>query len=367
MRHAIDLAENGRGQVKPNPLVGCVLVKDGRVIAEGWHDHLGGLHAEQMAIADAEKKGHSPNGSTAYVTLEPCNHYGRTPPCTEALLWAGVRKVVIAHPDPNPTVRGNGISCLEAAGVSVRKGLLREKASVQMQPFLYWCEKRIPLVTLKIAVDSNGAVDDRAEDSFRFTSEESLNAVHRLRKDVDAIIVGIGTIIRDNPSLTVRRIEMGLGKQPLRVILDRELKTPLDSTIVNDGHNTLILHVEGREGEIAALDSRETVEVQKLQSARSHSGVDLHLLLSLLGDRGFQEVLLEGGPETARRFIAAGLVDRLIIIQTKAQFSQGFPLSLGDDDFRNAGLVRLGDSEWGGDSVQRWSREDLNWPAEDWP
>ena len=117
MEHALLVAERGRGKVSPNPLVGCVLVKDGAVIAEGWHDHLGGLHAEQMAIHDAEEKGHSPNGATAYVTLEPCNHFGRTPPCTEALMWAGVSEVIIAHHDPNPTVRGDGCRVLEEAGI----------------------------------------------------------------------------------------------------------------------------------------------------------------------------------------------------------------------------------------------------------
>ena len=134
MQRALDVAERGRGRVAPNPLVGCVLVKDGEVIAEGWHDHLGGLHAEQMAIHDAESKGKSPNGATAYVTLEPCNHYGRTPPCTEALLWSGVKHVIVAHPDPNPTVRGKGFQVLEDAGISVQSGLLEHLAAEQMKP-----------------------------------------------------------------------------------------------------------------------------------------------------------------------------------------------------------------------------------------
>ena len=124
MQAALDAGERGRGRVSPNPLVGCVLVKNDEIIAEGWHDHLGGLHAEQMAIHDAEQRGHSPNGATAYVTLEPCNHFGRTPPCTEALLWSGVKEVVIAHGDPNPNVRGHGIKVLAQAGIPVRVGLL---------------------------------------------------------------------------------------------------------------------------------------------------------------------------------------------------------------------------------------------------
>ena len=188
MQRALEVAERGRGKVSPNPLVGCILVKDGEVIAEGWHDHLGGLHAEQMAIHDAESNGHSPNGAVAYVTLEPCNHFGRTPPCTEALMWAGVKEVVVAHYDPNPTVRGKGIQVLQDAGIDVRQGLLEEEAALQMHPFLHWCRHRRPLVTVKMAVDANGSVDDRSQNAQRFTSDTCLDFVHALRKECDAVM-----------------------------------------------------------------------------------------------------------------------------------------------------------------------------------
>ena len=149
MKRALVVAEQGRGKVSPNPLVGCVLVKEGQIIAEGWHDHLGGLQAEQMAIHDAESNGHSPNGATAYVTLEPCNHFGRTPPCTEALMWAGVKEVIVAHYDPNPTVRGKGIQDLTEAGIDDRQGLLASEAAVHMRSFLHSCEHRRPWVRSK--------------------------------------------------------------------------------------------------------------------------------------------------------------------------------------------------------------------------
>ena len=138
MRRALELAERGRGRVVPNPLVGCVLVQDGAIIAEGWHDHIGGLHAEQMAIADAEVRGIPTTGSTAYITLEPCNHFGRTPPCTEALLWAGITHVVIGAADPNPTVRGGGTAALRAEGVEVDEGLLQDECEEQMLEFMHW-------------------------------------------------------------------------------------------------------------------------------------------------------------------------------------------------------------------------------------
>ena len=236
MRRAIEVAEKGRGQVRPNPLVGCVLVKNDEIIAEGWHDHLGGLHAEQMAIHDAEEKGHNTNGSVAYVTLEPCNHFGRTPPCTEALLWAGIGKVVIAHGDPNPIVRGNGISVLEEAGIEVESGLLEKDAAMQMREFLHWCQYRRPFVTVKVAVDANGSVDDLSKAAGRFTSDECLKEVHKLRKDCCAILVGANTVNRDNPSLNVRLIET--QRQPLRVIIDPNNRIDTNSNVLSDGLET---------------------------------------------------------------------------------------------------------------------------------
>ena len=367
MRQALKIAERGRGQVKPNPLVGCVLVKDGDVVAQGWHDHLGGLHAEQMAIADAEKRGISTNGTTAYVTLEPCNHHGRTPPCTEALLWAGITSVVVAHTDPNPTVRGNGCEYLRREGFAVKSGLLEDEAAVQMQSFLNWCEKRRPLVTLKIATDCNRAIDDLTLDSQRFTSSDSLDAVHRLRRECDAIIIGVETVVRDNPSLTVRRIDLGDGKQPVRIILDRELRIPLDSTVLVDEHQTLILHTEGKAENVAALSSRKNVEVVCLKSADSHDGVDLNRVLTLLGDREFHEIMVEGGAETARRFLAAGLIDRAIIIQTENEFSNPLFLGIESKHLIEKGLAISTEVEWGGDQVELWSRRELPWPSNNWP
>ena len=169
MRLALDLGSRGGYRVMPNPRVGCVLVRDGEVIAEGWHDHIGGLHAEQMAIAAAESRGVETQGSTAYVTLEPCNHFGRTPPCTEALLWAGIERVVIGALDPNPTVRGDGANTLIENGISVSTGSLENECVEQMGPFMHWCDKRRPMVLLKAATDFNGNTDcESSIESSRF-------------------------------------------------------------------------------------------------------------------------------------------------------------------------------------------------------
>jgi len=325
MRRALEVAERGRGKVSPNPLVGCVLVKDGEIIAEGWHDHLGGLHAEHMAIHDAEEKGKSTNGSTAYVTLEPCNHYGRTPPCTEALLWAGVSKVIIAHEDPNPTVRGQGMKVLEEAGIEVEMGLLPAEAAQQMRAFLHWCEHRRPLVSLKLAIDSEGSVDDLSENAQRFTSDECLDEVHRLRRDCDAILVGVGTVIRDNPSLTVRRVEC--SKQPLRIVIDPSNRMPADCNLLNDGEKTMVM-------------------------AEDFNG--LARMLDMLGDMDIQRILVEGGPATIRGFLSARLVDEFFLVKANLTHSQPVPSEINSQDLIDAGLIKVGSLAWGEEEVEHW-------------
>ncbi len=327
MNRALEVAEKGRGRVSPNPLVGCVLVKDDQIIAEGWHDHLGGLHAEQMAIHDAEVNGHSPNGSTAYVTLEPCNHFGRTPPCTEALMWAGVKEVIIAHEDPNPTVRGKGIQVLRDSGISVSNGLLEENAAKQMHSFLHWCENRKPLVTVKLAIDARGSVDDRSQKAERFTSEKCLDKVHELRKECDAILVGVETVIRDNPSLTIRRIPT--ERQPLRIIIDPNNRTPSDSTLLNDEHETLVMNEDFR---------------------------TLTALLNLLGDREIQRLMVEGGPTTIGHFLDQGLVDQFYLVQSSKVHQQPIPSNIDSKRLSNAGLTQRLTEKWGDETVTFWSR-----------
>ena len=322
MRRAIEVAENGRGRVRPNPLVGCVLVKDGVVIAEGWHDHLGGLHAEQMAIHDAEEKGHNTNGSIAYVTLEPCNHFGRTPPCTEALLWAGISEVIIAHGDPNPLVRGDGISVLKEAGIKVKSGLLEDDAAIQMREFLHWCKYRRPFVTVKIATDANGSVDDLAENAGRFTSQECLVKVHDLRKDSGAILVGSNTVIRDDPALTVRLVET--DRQPLRVVIDPNNRIPSNSKILTDEFGTRHLNDDFR-------------------------GLDA--MLDMLGDLEIQRLLVEGGPTTINHFLKQDLVDEFILVESEVVHSSPVVANFDLSKFSNKT-----NTNWGSESVTIYTR-----------
>ena len=322
MSRALEVAEKGRGNVRPNPLVGCVLVKDGVVIAEGWHDHLGGLHAEQMAIHDAEEKGHSTNGATAYITLEPCNHFGRTPPCTEALLWAGVSEVIIAHGDPNPLVRGDGVSVLKEAGIKVESGLLKEEASEQMREFLHWCENRRPYVTVKVAVDANGSVDDLSKGAGRFTSEECLKHVHELRKDCCAILVGANTVIRDDPALTVRLVDT--ERQPIRVAIDPNSRINPDSKILTDGFATRHMTEDFR---------------------------GLPALLDMLGDLEIQRLLVEGGPTTINHFLEEGLVDEFILVQSNVTHTT--PVQ---SNFDLSSFSKVEETSWGEEQVKIYTR-----------
>ena len=327
MKRAIEVAERGIGRVSPNPLVGCVLVKDGQIIAEGWHDHLGGLHAEQMAIHDAESNGFSPNGATAYVTLEPCNHFGRTPPCTEALMWAGIKEVIVAHPDPNPTVRGSGFQALEDAGIIVRHGLLEDEAGLQMRSFMHWCAHRRPMVTVKMAVDAQGSVDDRSQQAQRFTSDVCLDCVHQLRKECDAILVGAETVVRDNPSLTIRRVET--DRQPLRIVIDPHARIPSSSTVLNDAHKTLHMTTTFR---------------------------SLETLLNQLGDRDIHRLLVEGGPTTVHAFLDAGLVDELYLVKSAVTHAHPVPSNLDASRLENAGLSHASNEHWGDETVEYWTR-----------
>mgnify|MGYP001973262464 CR=1 FL=1 len=259
-----------------------------------------------------------------YVTLEPCNHFGRTPPCTEALLWAGISEVIVAHGDPNPLVRGNGISVLQDAGIKVESGLLEEEAASQMREFLHWCRNRRPFVTVKIATDANGSVDDLSVDSGRFTSQECLVKVHELRNDCDAILVGSNTVIRDDPSLTVRLVET--DRQPLRVVIDPNNRIPMSSKILNDGFGTRHLNDDFR---------------------------GLGAMLDMLGDLEVQRLLVEGGPTTIAHFLEQDLVDEFILVKSEVIHSE--PV-LADFDLSEHKFSNVSHTNWGSESVTIYSR-----------
>jgi len=350
MKRAIELAERGRHRVMPNPLVGCILVKDDEVVAEGWHDHIGGLHAEQMAIADAESKSVATRGATAYVTLEPCNHFGRTPPCTEALLWAGVSKVVIGAMDPNPTVRGDGARTLEESGVEVVTGVLEAECESQMEEFIHWCRERRPLVTLKASTDAKGRIDgDSSKPAVRFSSASSLRMAHEIRADSMAILVGVGTVIRDDPSLTVRGPEIDPREQPTRVVVDPNDRTPEDCRLMVDGEAPTLL-IQSSEYD----SSGDERHVERIVIPEGE--IPIARILDMLGDMGLQSLLVEGGLDTWSRFISEKMVDRARICVSDIDLGGDGP-TFDKKSLSESGLIRVSEEKVRGDSIEWWTRE----------
>ena len=350
MKRAIELAERGRHRVMPNPLVGCILVKDDEVVAEGWHDHIGGLHAEQMAIADAESKSVATRGATAYVTLEPCNHFGRTPPCTEALLWAGVSKVVIGAMDPNPTVRGDGARTLEESGVEVVTGVLEAECESQMEEFIHWCRERRPLVTLKASTDAKGRIDgDSSKPAVRFSSDSSLRMAHEIRADSMAILVGVGTVIRDDPSLTVRGPEIDPREQPTRVVIDPNDRTPEDCRLMVDGEAPTLL-IQSSEYD----SSGDERHVERIVIPEGE--IPIARILDMLGDMGLQSLLVEGGLDTWSRFLSEKMVDRARICVSDIDLGGDGP-TFDKKSLSESGLIRVSEEKVRGDSIEWWTRE----------
>jgi diaminohydroxyphosphoribosylaminopyrimidine deaminase/5-amino-6-(5-phosphoribosylamino)uracil reductase len=308
MRRALELALRGKGRVSPNPLVGAVLVRDGEVVGEGFYQRYGGTHAEANALAEA---GEQAAGATLYVNLEPCCHTGKNPPCTAAIQAAGVRRVVYSVDDPNPLVGGKGGECLRTAGVEAGEGLLADEAREVNRFYLKHALEGIPFVTLKIAQTLDGMIATRTGDSRWISSVESRKLVHEMRSEQDATIVGVGTVIADNPQLTVRLVK---GRNPVRIILDSLARTPVRSRILS-------AETKGKTV-IATTEDADETRVKKLEKAgaeiwvlgRDTEGhVNLVDLLKRMGKSNITSVLLEGGTRLNTAALLAGLVDRLIL------------------------------------------------------
>jgi len=306
---ALDLARQGRGRTNPNPMVGAVLVKNGELIGSGYHQFAGGPHAEVIALRMAGEKA---KGAALYVNLEPCAHHGRTAPCAEALIKAGVQEVIAAMGDPNPQVSGRGFQKLQEAGIRVKTGILEEKARRLNEVFLKYIVTQMPFVMLKTAMTLDGKIATRTGESRWITGEKSRQFVHRLRDQCDAVIVGIGTVLSDNPRLTTRLAEGG-GKDALKVVVDSNARLPLEARVINPGlRNKLYLATTGAASpeKIRALREKG-VEVAILPSAEGR--VDLKALLRRLGERKISSVLVEGGGTLNYSLLKAGAVDKLFI------------------------------------------------------
>lgn len=302
MARALVLAERGRATVRPNPMVGCVLVRDGVIVGEGHHARPGGPHAEVAALADA---GDAARGATAYVTLEPCHHTGRTGPCSEALAAAGVRRVVYALHDPDPVADG-GHEHLAAAGVTVEAGLLEAEALAQNEVFVHAKRTGRPFVTLKVAQTLDGSM--QVAGRRWITGDAARLEVHRRRAASDAVLVGAGTVLADDPRLTVRHVDVPAG-QPRAVVLDGRGRTPPTARVVRPG-TIVVTTAAAPAGWVVALRARDVDVVAVAPGA--DGGVDPAAALAALADRDVQAVLAEPGPTLSSALVAAGLVDRLV-------------------------------------------------------
>ena len=354
MRLALRLARQGYGATSPNPMVGAVLVKAGRIIGRGWHHRAGDPHAEIEALRDAESRGQSPRGATLYVTLEPCCTQGRTPPCTGAILAMGVKRVVAGATDPNPRHHGKGFGVLEAGGVEVRANILASECERLNEAFNHWIVRRLPFVTVKAAMTLDGKIATASGESKWITGEQARRFGMHLRQGADAILAGVNTVLADNPSLTVRpdggkEDGCGLKRGHLRrIILDARARTPLSAKVISDDYReltTLVASEAAAKSRVAALAKR----VRVLTAPCSAPGLlDLPWLLKTLGAENVTSLLVEGGGEVNASFLMGGLAQRIAFFYA--------PRILGGRDSRRsvAGdgarsldeALRLTDLEW---------------------
>ncbi len=307
MRLALDEAAKGKGRTHPNPAVGAVLVKGGRVIARGHHRKAGSAHAEVVAI---EVAGAKARGADLYTTLEPCDHYGRTGPCSQAILDAGIRRVVVASDDPNPLVMGKGLQRLKRQGVEVLTGVLKDDADALNRPFFKFIRTGLPWVHLKAAVSLDGKLATGSGDSKWVTGEAARERVHGLRDQVDVILVGANTVMRDDPALTTR-LPGGEGRNPVRLVVDSHLRLPLARKVFDARHpgRTIVATLEAQTHPKVKRLSARGVEVWTVRARRGR--VDLKALLLRLGKAGLLHVMVEGGAELFGTLLREGLADEL--------------------------------------------------------
>lgn len=317
MRHALELAERCSVETSPNPRVGCVIVRDGRIIGEGFTQPVGGHHAEIEALENATAMNEDVRGATVYVTLEPCSHYGCTPPCVEALIRAEVGKVVAAMQDPDPRVAGKGISRLRQAGIEVLEKVLEFQAREMNLGFLSRIERGRPWVRVKIAASLDGKTALPNGESQWITSEVARLDGHRWRMKADAVMTGIGTVLTDDPQLNVRLSEV--VRQPIRIVVDSHLKTPLDAKVLGQGAVWLF----AANASPIRIDALKEKGAEVFAAINETGRVDLQEMMRILGDRGINEVHVEAGATLSGALVQAGLVDELLLYMAPCCLGRG--------------------------------------------
>lgn len=307
MKMAIELAKKGKGKVNPNPLVGAVIVKNGEIIGQGYHSKYGGNHAEIEAINNATD---DVKGATIYVTLEPCFHYGKTPPCVDKLISSGISKVVIGHLDPNPLVSGKSIEKLKSLGIEVKVGVLEEECLKLNEVFIKYIKTKLPFVVLKSGVSLDGKIATKTGESKWITGAASRAKVNELRNELRGIMVGVNTVIIDDPTLNCN---IHGGRNPIRIILDSNLRIPLDSKILKTAYKyeTIIATTKNIDLNKKALVEELKAKVITIDSINNK--VDLNKLMIKLGEMKIDSILLEGGGEVNYSALEAGIIDKLML------------------------------------------------------
>lgn len=355
MALALSLGRRGQGSCWPNPAVGCVIVQNGRIVGRGWTQPGGRPHAEPVALAQA---GEGARGATAYVTLEPCSHHGKTPPCAQALIDAGVARVVCALQDSDPRVSGQGFDMLRAAGIEVTTGVLSNDAARDHAGFLLRTEQGRPLVTLKLASSFDGRIATATGESKWITGPEARRAVHAMRARHDAVLVGAGTARADDPSLTVR--DMGVEHQPVRVVVSRHLDLPLMSQLARTAKDVPVWLCHGPGADVERIKAWEGLGAKLIPCALHGVQIDAGDLLQQLGAAGLTRVFCEGGSALAASLLADDLVDELIgFTAGLAIGAEGLPSlgAMGLDRLAQAPRFQLAEARpIGADILHRWTR-----------
>lgn len=324
MREAIRLARKGIGKTSPNPVVGAVIVRNGKIMGRGYHKKYGDWHAEINAIKNANG---SVKGATVYITLEPCCHYGKTPPCVDTLIKEKIGRVIVGTPDPNPQVNGKGIKTLRSKGIKVDVGILEDECRGLNEPYFKFMKYRIPYVTVKYAQTLDGRIATKTGNSQWISSEALRKYVHRLRAVNDCIMVGVGTVIADDPQLTVRYAK---GKNPLRVVVDSKLCIPLGSSVLIDKNSHLTTVATTSKAPSRKVTTVKNLGVDVMVVKKDKNGkVRLVNLLRELGKRGITSVMVEGGSDIITSLLRANLVDKMVIITAPKIMGKGLD-AIGD-------------------------------------
>ncbi len=321
MKKALSLAKNGEGTTSPNPHVGAIIVKNDEIISTGYHRKAGEPHAEAIAI---EKAGEKASGATIYVNLEPCNHYGRTPPCTEKIIKAGIKRVVIGMKDPNPLATG-GIKRLKSAGIEVKVGVLEKESRFLNRHFIHWVKNNMPWVSIKVALTLDGKMATLSGNSKWITGEEARKDVHKWRKTLDVIIVGINTVLKDDPELTVRMIKS--NHQPVRAVIDPDLKIPLSAKILNNKSRSIVFHCQPESNE--KINQIKELGHLPVAVKECRDKINISEILNFMAGTGYIKIGVEGGSYLISEFVKNGFANEFFIYYAPILLGEGIEMIKG--------------------------------------